>query len=280
MSYILDALNKAERERGVKNAPALPAAHDFQAVHGNRLWIVTCALVACTAAAIWFFLPAHITVSRIPGPAGTGAAEGRAAGRADPEPAGTSVPQNAAPIPNPPPEVPAPGKSAPSMGVPVTPGLKPGDVATLSPVPGTAGAGQESSAGKTGVGAGHRNLPPQAVNLPQPNAAEPQALSSSDRAFPQAEPSATAGDEEPKDAPSAPRTVENKAVSLREALDKMTISVLMYAEAKTERRVYINGRKYVEGDYVDGRYLVESITLEGVVLSYEGERALLRSGSK
>ena len=82
------------------------------------------------------------------------------------------------------------------------------------------------------------------------------------------------------DVPSTRPPVEDKAVSLREALDKMTISVLMYDEAKSERRVYINGRKYVEGDYVEGRYLVESITLEGVVLSCQGERALLRSGPK
>ena len=60
----------------------------------------------------------------------------------------------------------------------------------------------------------------------------------------------------------------------------MTISILMYAEAEAERRVYINGRKYVEGDYVDDLYLVEKITLEGVVLNYQGERALLRTGSK
>ncbi len=76
------------------------------------------------------------------------------------------------------------------------------------------------------------------------------------------------------------RGTQGKALSLREAIDKMAISVLMYSESKAERRVYINGRKYVEGDYVDGHYLVESITLEGVVLSYEGERATLRSGSR
>ena len=83
-----------------------------------------------------------------------------------------------------------------------------------------------------------------------------------------------------KAAPPASHSVGSNALSLREAIDKMTISVLMYSEAKAERRAYINGRKYVEGDYVDGRYLVESITLEGVALSYEGERALLRSGPK
>ena len=40
--------------------------------------------------------------------------------------------------------------------------------------------------------------------------------------------------------------------------------------------VIINGKKYVKGDYVDGHYLIENITAEGALLSYEGERAILR----
>ena len=43
-----------------------------------------------------------------------------------------------------------------------------------------------------------------------------------------------------------------------------------------ERLVYINGKKYVRGDYVDGLYLVESIAPEGVWLRYGGQRQLLR----
>ena len=57
----------------------------------------------------------------------------------------------------------------------------------------------------------------------------------------------------------------------------MKITVLLYEEARSERMVFINDRKYVEGDYVDGRYLLESITPDGVVLSYQGERATLRA---
>ncbi len=55
----------------------------------------------------------------------------------------------------------------------------------------------------------------------------------------------------------------------------MTLNVLVYTEAAAERMVTINGKKYVQGDYIDGRYLVENITREGAVLSYHGERALL-----
>jgi hypothetical protein len=60
----------------------------------------------------------------------------------------------------------------------------------------------------------------------------------------------------------------------------MSMTVLFYAENKAERLVFINGRRYAEGDLVEGQYLLESITLEGAVLSYEGERALLRPRPK
>ncbi len=37
----------------------------------------------------------------------------------------------------------------------------------------------------------------------------------------------------------------------------------------------INGKQYVQGDYIDGRYRIEDITREGPVLGFRGERAIL-----
>jgi hypothetical protein len=56
----------------------------------------------------------------------------------------------------------------------------------------------------------------------------------------------------------------------------MKLGVFVYTDVKAKRMVVIDGRNYAEGDLVDGRYLVEAITSEGVVLSREGERALLK----
>ena len=56
----------------------------------------------------------------------------------------------------------------------------------------------------------------------------------------------------------------------------MSISILLYAENPSDRMVFINGRKYVEGDYVDGQYLLERITSDGVVLNYQGEQVTLK----
>ena len=52
--------------------------------------------------------------------------------------------------------------------------------------------------------------------------------------------------------------------------------MLIYAEAPAERTIFINGRKYVEGDSIEGRLRVEEIQEEGVVLSEEGRRFTLR----
>ncbi|HWT81574.1 MAG TPA: general secretion pathway protein GspB [Candidatus Methylomirabilis sp.] len=56
----------------------------------------------------------------------------------------------------------------------------------------------------------------------------------------------------------------------------MRLDVFVYTGVKADRMVVINGRRYAEGQYVDGVYLLEEITSEGAVLSYQGERALLR----
>jgi general secretion pathway protein B len=76
-------------------------------------------------------------------------------------------------------------------------------------------------------------------------------------------------------APAAP-FLPTKPPTLQEAVAKLTLDVFVYTAVKTDRMVVINGRRYVEGQYVDGLYFLEDITPEGVVLSYQGERALLR----
>jgi hypothetical protein len=70
--------------------------------------------------------------------------------------------------------------------------------------------------------------------------------------------------------------VTAKSPTLREAMAKMTVDVFVYTSVEADRMVVISGRRYVEGEYVNGLYLLESITPEGVVLSHQGERLLLR----
>jgi hypothetical protein len=57
----------------------------------------------------------------------------------------------------------------------------------------------------------------------------------------------------------------------------LKLEALIYAEAPAERAIFINGRKYIEGDSIEGRLRVEEIQEEGVVLSEEGRRFTLRA---
>jgi hypothetical protein len=73
-----------------------------------------------------------------------------------------------------------------------------------------------------------------------------------------------------------PEMPKIRPMSFQEAISKMPLSLLMYSDNKAERMVYINGRKYVEGDYIEEIYLLESITGDGAIISHQGERTLLQ----
>jgi hypothetical protein len=53
--------------------------------------------------------------------------------------------------------------------------------------------------------------------------------------------------------------------------------MLVFSAVPSERLVFINNQKYVEGQRIDDSTVVESITPDGAVLSYQGRRFVLRS---
>jgi hypothetical protein len=59
-------------------------------------------------------------------------------------------------------------------------------------------------------------------------------------------------------------------------LSKLKLTVHVWADKPGERLVFINGRKYVQGDRIEDKALLEEITQEGALVSYEGRRSLLR----
>jgi general secretion pathway protein B len=71
----------------------------------------------------------------------------------------------------------------------------------------------------------------------------------------------------PAPAPRPPASPETASLRLE---------ALIYAEAPAERMVFINGRRYREGDSIDGRLRIEEIREEGVELSDQGRRFTLR----
>ncbi|MGH8520515.1 MAG: general secretion pathway protein GspB [Gammaproteobacteria bacterium] len=71
-----------------------------------------------------------------------------------------------------------------------------------------------------------------------------------------------------------PSYVEMSA-DVQAAVPDLKVSLMAYAPNPAERLVYIKNRRYVEGDVIEGKLKVETITRKGVVLSYDGERFLL-----
>ncbi len=56
----------------------------------------------------------------------------------------------------------------------------------------------------------------------------------------------------------------------------LKLEALIYSDVPAQRMVFINGRRYTEGDMVDGRLRVEEIQEDGVALSDQGRRFTLR----
>jgi general secretion pathway protein B len=57
---------------------------------------------------------------------------------------------------------------------------------------------------------------------------------------------------------------------------KLKLEVLSYSDVAAQRLVFINGRRYREGDTVEGGARIEEIREDGVVLSDQGQRFTLR----
>lgn len=71
-------------------------------------------------------------------------------------------------------------------------------------------------------------------------------------------------------------TLQEMSAEIQEAVPKIKVNVLAYTEQAAERMVYINGHRYMVGQMVEGKLKLEDIVREGAVLSYQGQRFLLR----
>jgi Type II secretion system protein B len=56
--------------------------------------------------------------------------------------------------------------------------------------------------------------------------------------------------------------------------------VLVWAADPEKRMVYLNGRKFVEGESIENGTVVERIVEDGVVLLHNGQRIRLRSEAR
>ncbi len=233
MSYILDALKKAERERGIAQVPTLATVHDLQSMPRIRQWAAASALFVLGAALIlWFgFLSPRSNKEPAASRAGDSSLSADQSAVKEIEPAPASILHREPP-------------------------------ASIKPIPSREALTNEMRSEAIPAAS------PTIERRPRPAAKAPEPIQ------------AVAGESHLEEKNPAPAATQERPASLREAMAKMTMTIHLFSDAKAERLVFINGKKYVEGNYVEGNYLLESITPEGAVLSYAGERAVLRPGTK
>lgn len=95
-------------------------------------------------------------------------------------------------------------------------------------------------------------------------------------------PSARSAIAPPMRAPQAPPEVPPRSPapgveppSTPVAAPKVTLQVIVYSDTPSQRMVFIDGRRYVEGDAFDSDTVLERITADGVVMKRRGERFVI-----
>lgn len=256
MSYILDALKKAERERGVAQVPTLSTVHDLRAKRPVRLWTVSGIAALCIAVFVLFYFLRSDAGDEVKPSMAEGI--GSPASRSEPETlkVQASVEEIPAPV------LPAESRTTPAVSFGA--GKEMTDRERREPITREPQTIQSDRPPATGSVVTELSSVETAPESP------PQELTEAPAPESQME---TVSVEKPEPLPIA---AGERRVSLQDAVEKMTISILLYSENKAERLVFINGRKYVEGDTVEGSYLLESITPDGAVLGYGEERVTIR----
>lgn len=263
MSYILDALKKADRDRHPAAVPTLATVHRTPAPSRRRLlwpWIAGAVIVVNLGVWLWLLRPAPsvpdgalVRATRAPATSPAPAAPEQVAPTRPVEPVTTPDPPDkavvaVAPLQAPPsatrsePSVPLSRREQNLGGAPRA-ATKPAHVTSA----GAAAPGSPS--------------PPKPATAPEKSPA----------------PAVASAREKPLErGPATPPASQEPPVP-HEVIAKLHLQVLVYAEVPSGRLVYINNQKYVEGQRIDANLMVERITPEGVFVSYQGRRVLLRA---
>ena len=301
MSYILEALKKADEARGAApRAVSMPRA--LPPVARPRWpWIAAglgALAVVAAVAALWVFAPA---TDPAPSRANAG---GSPTSPVAPAPAALAatptVPVTPAPVATSPvaADSVATAATAPAASVAPAPAMArdaaapapPADVSRRpEPMPAAPSAVTRSTGVERPANARAAVVtpaqPPKASSPPPAQIA--RSVSPPERPVSAAAPPAAAARPPaaggaPAPGPTRPRsettpTASGPAGDLRAMVSKLSLQVLSWSADPKDRFVFVNGRKYVEGQAIDDKLVIERITDGGVVLTYQGERTTLRS---
>lgn len=262
MSYILDALKKADRERTLSRVPTLTTVH--VSVHAARrrvtLWMVAVVLVS-GGLAVWFLHPAPTGIP--PAPVATTPSVDFRSSVTAPDPEPISARSEVLDLPPRAVKSAPPGLPAPSAQPPKEAHRQPKRERTADPGPSARGSSQVPQSALAPIGSAEMDVrPTESAPTASARPAVPEKV----------EPPQTRVERVAPVAPPAPAAPP----SLQAAVGRMTLDVFVYTNVEADRMVVINGRRYVQGQLIEGVYLLEAIVPDGVVLSYQGERAVLR----
>ncbi|MGZ8209640.1 MAG: general secretion pathway protein GspB [Burkholderiales bacterium] len=239
MSYILDALQKADQQRQRGATPTLQSAQTLTALREpRRQWLYP--TVAIALAAVAFAI-------------------------------GWLRPWRMEPVAAPAPAVPAPFEPSPRAATPSIPSatiLSAGEPRALAGEPAPVAAAQEPA--KRISDDPERALPARAPAPEPPAGALPKAAEPTPAKRGSAESGAGAKEDKARD-DHVPALAELPA-SARTELPAMAISVHAYFPTPKDRLVSVNGKLLREGDALTPDLVVEKITPDGVVFSYKGTR--------
>src|SRR6267142_2518809 len=76
--------------------------------------------------------------------------------------------------------------------------------------------------------------------------------------------------------PPQPQPESDAGPELRDAMSKFKLEVLVWAADPRDRMVFLSGRKFVEGQSLDGKVVVERINEDDIVLGYQGQRVRVK----
>jgi general secretion pathway protein B len=262
MSYILDALKKADAEReqgavpGLHSRPQAPAPEDDDSDEkpGRTLpivWLGAGAALCLIAVLSWQLLrrdpaPPEALVAVAPSPAVQEAAPLPSGGQQAVPPASPQMPQTMAPPQQvPPAAVPMPAAPAPPPPVvSAPPRQEPTAVApplsSAAPPPVSPGAAQQDTAKVASA------MPPTVAAPRAPGAANQQ------------------GQRIPG--------IQELPEDVRREIPQLTIGGAMYSEIPTQRMLIVNSQVFREGDQPYQGLMLEEIRLKSAVFKYRGYR--------
>lgn len=317
MSYILDALKKADRNRRAVAVPTLGTMHRASEPARRRTrWAWIAAALIAVNAGVWIWLLRPVgpakdfrSTAATPAPAPqTQPLEQASAPAAErvPRPPDQKtraempvVPATPPPIPTRSPALPTtsppspaaaltqarpenvraatkPAESKPSTPPVAAPPAPSARVATpaATPVPPASPSGEKTrGASAPTAGSAAAGVAGGVAGVQAPGAAPPTnpVVQQEKSLAPPVAPAAPAAAKTPEPTPTPPES------GPPDPAGKLSLQMLVFSAVPSERLVFINNQKYVEGQRIDDSTVVESITPDGAVLSYQGRRFVLRS---